>query len=85
RVSVGRASGPMSVRTTSGRVSVGLDGPAEVDAETVSGRISVDVAPGLGVRMVESAGRRVENSAAAGDDCTIRTKAVNGRIQVRNR
>jgi len=86
RVSVDAAHGDVEVRTTSGRVNVALDAAAVVDAETVSGRIDITVGEGLGARLDEaSEGRRIDIDARAGDDCLIRTRAVSGRIRVRDR
>jgi DUF4097 and DUF4098 domain-containing protein YvlB len=83
-VSVGGVAGAVQARTTSGRIDIGIDGPSDVAAETMSGRIVLALAAGLGASVDASSAGRVDNRAPAGDDCRIVARSASGRVEVRS-
>lgn len=79
RIQLGHVRGDVEAHCVSGRIEVGLDVPADVGAETVSGRISIRLPN-------DARPHRVEGAAGADrpDDanCTVRAVSVSGRIEV---
>lgn len=78
------AVGGGRVRTTSGRVTVGLDRAADLDVHGVSSTVRITVpegvAPELRFRTIAGAvGKEVEQ----GHDCVISVRTVSGSIKVR--
>jgi DUF4097 and DUF4098 domain-containing protein YvlB len=85
RIEAQKVDGPVSARTTNGRIDIGITRAGEIAAETISGRIQLTLARGLGARVdASSSTSRVENSAPQGDDCRIEARTVSGRVQVRS-
>jgi DUF4097 and DUF4098 domain-containing protein YvlB len=86
RIRVDRVRGNVRARTTSGRIELGVDGASDIVAETISGRIVLALAAGLGadVDLTTSAGR-IDNAAPSGDDCRVVARSGSGRVQVRSR
>ena len=77
---------PSGCAATSGRVEVGIDGASDISAETIDGTIVLSLAKGLGARVnARSTSGAVENTAPAGDDCTVAASSVSGEIEVRAR
>lgn len=70
RVVLRGVDGPVRAHCVSGRIEVVLESAHDVDAETVSGRISVSLPPGV---------------RGDGSDCICRARSVSGRIAVVNR
>jgi DUF4097 and DUF4098 domain-containing protein YvlB len=71
------------VRTTSGRVSVGLDRAADLDVRAVSSSIDVDVPHGVAPEMrLRTRSGAVKKKVDAGHDCVISVHTVSGSITV---
>jgi DUF4097 and DUF4098 domain-containing protein YvlB len=72
------------VRTTSGRISVGLDRAADLDVHAVSGKIEIDVPPGVAPEMrLHTISGKVRKDVDKGCDCNITVKTVSGSITIR--
>jgi DUF4097 and DUF4098 domain-containing protein YvlB len=85
RIDAEAVDGQVRARTTNGRIDIGILGPGDIAAETISGRIQLTLAQGLGAQVAASSGtNRVENSAPRGDDCRVEARTVSGRVQVRS-
>ncbi|MEM7286587.1 MAG: DUF4097 family beta strand repeat-containing protein [Actinomycetota bacterium] len=78
RITVSGVRGDVRAHCVSGRVEVDLDEAADVDAETVSGRIVVRYPRGV-------TPRRTDEDDAVGGDCVLHARAVSGRVTVGNR
>jgi hypothetical protein len=71
-------------RATQGRIDIGIGAPSDVSAETMTGKIVLSLAEGLGAQVdLESSGR-VDNAAPTGPDCHIVARSVTGRVQVQS-
>jgi DUF4097 and DUF4098 domain-containing protein YvlB len=80
RISLDAADGPVHAHCVSGRIEVTVDSAQDVDAETVSGRISVRLPAGVRPQIVA---RRDEAEPASDQyDCVVTTRSVSGRIDV---
>ena len=72
------------VRTTSGRISVGLEGAADLDVRAVSSSIEVDVPRGVAPEMrLRTISGKVRKEVEKGHDCVISVHTVSGSITVR--
>ncbi len=71
-------AGPVRAHSVSGRVTVELSGAADVDAETISGRIEVRLPPGV----VATVDRGDGAAATEPADCHVRAASVSGRVDV---
>ena len=80
RIVVQTANGPVRAHCVSGRVEVGLMAPESVDAETVSGRISVTVPNGVAVRTTDD--RSVVTEWPGGAESSVNARTVSGRVDV---
>jgi DUF4097 and DUF4098 domain-containing protein YvlB len=80
RVSLDIADGPVHAHCVSGRIDVTVNSAQDVEAETVSGRISVRLPAGVRPQVVE----RRDDAELASDqyDCVVTARSVNGRIDV---
>ena len=79
RIDLKGVRGPVRAHCVSGRIEVGLESAQDVEAETVSGRVTVSLPPG--VRAHRPTGP--SDAAAPPDcDCTIRARSVSGRVVV---
>ena len=78
RIKVSGVRGDVRAHCVSGRVAVDLERAADVDAETVSGRIDVRYPRGV-------TPRRTDGSDAAEGDCVLHARAVSGRVTVGHR
>ena len=78
RIAITGVRGEVRAHCVSGRVAVDLDQAADVDAETVSGRIDVRYPRGV-------TPRRTDDADAVGGDCVLHARAVSGRVTVGNR
>lgn len=67
---------------TSGRVDIALAEAHDVDAETISGRISVSLPAGVNAALVKAADGSPPGSEV---DCTIRAQSVTGRVDIVHR
>lgn len=78
RIQLAGVSGPVHAHCTSGRIEIELVEPHDIDAETVSGRVSVSLPPGtLAHRPSEPSEPR-----PAECDCTVIARSVSGRVTV---
>jgi len=72
------------VRTTSGKVTVGLDRAADIDVRGVSSSTVVDVPPGVAPELrLRTISGRVRKEVERGHDCVISVHTVSGSITVR--
>jgi hypothetical protein len=80
RVSVDVADGPVYAHCVSGRIDVAVNSAQDVEAETVSGRISVRLPPGVRPQIVA----RRDDAQPPSDryDCVVTSRSVSGRIDV---
>jgi DUF4097 and DUF4098 domain-containing protein YvlB len=80
RISLDAAGGPVHAHCVSGRIDVTVKSAQDVDAETVSGRISVRLPAGVRPQIV---GRRDDVTPASEQyDCVVTARSVSGRIDV---
>jgi DUF4097 and DUF4098 domain-containing protein YvlB len=80
RISLDAAGGPVHAHCVSGRIDVTADSAQDVDAETISGRISVRLPSGVRPQIV---GRRHDAEPASDQyDCVVTARSVSGRIDV---
>ena len=80
RIDLRSVSGRTTAHCVSGRIEIRLDAAADVEAETVSGRITVHVADAVRIHSVT--GPLPADSESHGDDCTIATRTVSGRVSI---
>lgn len=81
RLTIGEADGQVRARGTSGRIEVAVAGAHDVDAETVSGRIQVELPAAVRPQVVDSAAA-ADRSAG---DCVIVARSASGRVVVTQR
>ena len=75
-----------TVRSTCGRVALGLNGSGSVAARTVSGRVEISVPTGACPDMtLRTVSGRIDASIESGDDGVVGVETVSGRIRVRTR
>jgi DUF4097 and DUF4098 domain-containing protein YvlB len=71
------------IRTTSGRVEVGLDRAADLEVRGVSSSVTVDVPRGVRPELrLHAVGGRVKDDVDKGHDCVISVRIVSGSITV---
>jgi DUF4097 and DUF4098 domain-containing protein YvlB len=80
RISLDVGEGPVHAHCVSGRIDVTVNSAQDVDAETVSGRISVRLPAGVRPQIVE----RRDDAQPESDqyDCVVTARSVNGRVDV---
>lgn len=83
RIVLREVGGAVRAHCVSGRIEVEMAVAADVDAETVSGRITVALPDGVRPYRLDGIGR--EAGRPDGYDCTIRAVSQSGRIDVSNR
>ncbi len=83
RIVVRRAGVPVRSHCVCGRVEIALEEPADVDAETVSGRIEVQVPAGVDVRWANDQGAVA--SWPDGRRCRVDARSTSGAIDVSTR
>lgn len=83
RIVVSEAHGAVRAHSTSGRIKVRLAGAHDVDAETVSGRVSVELPPGVRPLLAESMSEI--DGTPSGHDCVVVARSGSGRVDVTNR
>ncbi len=79
KITVDAASGPVHAHCVSGRVDVTMASAQDVDAETVSGRITVRLPPGVRPWVVR---RDDADLAPERYDCVVTARSVSGRVDV---
>ena len=81
---VARSTGGGKVRTTSGRVSVGLNRAADLEVRGVSGTMEIDVARGVLPELrLHTLSGKVKRDVDQGNDCVVSVRTVSGSIKVR--
>jgi DUF4097 and DUF4098 domain-containing protein YvlB len=80
RITLENVDGPVRAHCISSRIEIEMAGAHDVDADTVSGRISVTLPAGTAVHRLT--GKDDDSPAPAGCDCTVRATSISGRIQV---
>ncbi len=81
RIALRSATGDVVAHSVSGRIEVGLSGPHDVDAETVSGRIEITVPAGTRTFQPAPGDAAVP---ADPDCCTVRASSTSGRVVLRS-
>jgi DUF4097 and DUF4098 domain-containing protein YvlB len=79
RITVDAASGPAHAHCVSGRVDITMVAAQDVDAETVSGRITVRLPHGVRPWVVQ---RSDVDLAPERHDCVVTARSVSGRVDV---
>ncbi|MGI9610152.1 MAG: DUF4097 family beta strand repeat-containing protein [Acidimicrobiia bacterium] len=82
RISLKHVDGPVEAHCVSGRIDISMDGAHDVNAETVSGRVTVSMPSG--VDAFESSGSTAA-SVPPDCDCVVSVRSVSGRVAVSNR
>lgn len=73
-----------TVRTTSGRITVGLDRAADLEVRGVSGTIEIDVPRGVAPELrLSTVSGKVKRDLEQGHDCVISVRTVSGTIRLR--
>ena len=80
RITLTGVNGAVRAHCVSGRIEIELDSANDIDAETVSGRITVSLPPG--VRAHRPSEQDDAAPAAELCDCTVVAKSVSGRVVV---
>ena len=83
RIELGAVRGPVHAHCVSGRIEVGLAAAYDVEAETVSGRITVSLPKG--VKAYRPSGTDRSGGRPDDADCTIYARSVSGRVDVKSR
>jgi DUF4097 and DUF4098 domain-containing protein YvlB len=83
RITLDDANGRVRAHCKSGRIEISMGGAHDVDAETVSGRITVSLPAGVRARVVELPGDPAVD--VGGHDCVVVARAGSGRVDVSNR
>lgn len=85
-IDVGRVTGAVRARAVSGRVGIGVDSRDRIEAETMSGSITITVPAGCHPYVrAKSLSRSTDVSVPAGNDCEIVCKTLSGGITVKAR
>lgn len=86
RIDVVDAAGPVQVTTVSGTVNLGMSRAADARADSVSGRVEIELPHGVHPKTsLVSVNGRCECELTEGDDCRVTGRTVSGRIAVRER
>ena len=80
RITLGDVGGNVRAHCVSGRVDIHLTSPGNVDAESVTGHVSVTLPPQVDVQRLEA--RPVSSSWPDGTACRIDARSVTGRVDV---
>ncbi|MCP3936469.1 MAG: DUF4097 domain-containing protein [Actinomycetia bacterium] len=81
RIQLSEVSGSVKANCVSGRISIAQIEAADIDAETVSGRIEIKQPPGT--RAHRSAEMDSPLDLPADCDCVVRARSVSGRVDVK--
>jgi len=79
-LTIASASGPVRAHCVSGRIDIAMAVAADVDADTVSGRIAVSLPAGASPQVV---GVRHPPTIAPPFDCIVTARSVSGRVSVK--
>lgn len=83
RITLERASGPVRAHCVSGSIEIGMESAHDVDAENVSGRITVSLPHG--VQAFQPDGSVGTAPPPVDCDCTVNVRSVSGRVNVSSR
>lgn len=83
RIDLRSVSGPVRAHCVSGHIKIELAEAADVEAETISGRITITIP--AGVKAHRLTGSLPPDPAPDGSDCTIATRSGSGRVSVTQR
>jgi DUF4097 and DUF4098 domain-containing protein YvlB len=81
-IEIGEIRGRARLKTTSGRIEARLGGAHDLDAESVSGRITVHVPADLHPDVTLASRGRTSCGVTLGTEPTIRARSVSGRLEV---
>ena len=85
-IHVDRVTGEARARAISGTVGIGTEGIGPIEAETMSGSITITVPPGCHPHVrAKSLSRSTDIGVPPGHDCEIVCKTLSGGITVRSR
>ena len=83
RIVLKHVDGPVKAHCVSGRIEVEMDSAHDIDAETVSGRVTVSLPPGV---EAWHADEPHDSSDQPDDcDCVVNVRSVSGRVRVSSR
>jgi hypothetical protein len=86
RIDIVDAAGPVRVNTVNGRVDLGMTRAADARADSVSGRVTIELPHGVHPKTsLVSVSGRCECELDEGDDCRVTGRTVSGRIAIRER
>lgn len=86
RIDIVDAAGPVRVNTVNGRVELGLSGAADARADSVSGKVTIELPAGVHPKTsLVSVSGRCACEVDEGDDCSVTGRTVSGRITIRER
>jgi DUF4097 and DUF4098 domain-containing protein YvlB len=81
RITLRAAHGPAHAHCASGRIELAMASANDVDAETVSGRITITMPVGANVRIDTPTSATVP--VAGGHDCVVTARSGSGRVVVK--
>src|SRR5436190_13954302 len=85
-IDVQHVTGSVRARAISGTVGIGAQGEGRIEAETMSGSITITLPEGLRPHVhAKSLSRSTDIGVPRGDDCEIYCKTLSGGIKVRSR
>lgn len=85
-IEIGRVTGSARARAASGTVGIGAEGRDRIEAETMSGSITITVPAGCCPHVrAKSLSKSANVAVPSGDDCEIVCKTLSGGITVRSR
>jgi DUF4097 and DUF4098 domain-containing protein YvlB len=82
RIQLRAAHGPTRVHCVSGRIELQMAGPFDVHAETVSGRVAVELPAGVRARVVTDG---PDPDDVDPFDCVVVVRSLSGRVDVTQR
>jgi len=83
RITLGGVDGPVRAHCVSGRVEIVLTGANDVDAETVSGSVTISLPPDVVAHTTIAGSESVVVPASC--DCVVNSRSVSGHIEVSSR
>lgn len=85
-IDVQHVTGSARARAISGSVGIGAQGEGRIEAETMSGSITITLPEGVRPHVrAKSLSRSTDIGVPSGDDCEIYCKTLSGGIKVRSR
>jgi len=85
-IDITHVTGAVRAKSISGSVGIGADGQGRIEAETMSGSITITLPEGVRPHVrAKSLSRSTDIGVPSGDDCEIYCKTLSGGIKVRSR